>query len=91
LYKENDMSDYLRSIIRTVLPAAWAAVVLYLARLGLPDVAVAWLSSNQVVEHVTELGAVAAVYGFVRYIEPHLPDWLIRILLGSAKAPTYAG
>lgn len=31
----------------------------------------------------------AAWYAFWRWIEPKLPDWLTRALLGSAKAPVY--
>jgi hypothetical protein len=84
------MSDYIRSVIRTVLPGAWAALVLLLVKLGLPDTAAAWLSSNAVVEKITEVVALAAVYAFVRWVEPRIPDWLTRILLGSATAPSYS-
>lgn len=86
------MSDRLRSIIRTVMPGAWAALVVYLVRqFGLPPAAEGWLSSAGVVEAVTNVAALAAVYAFARWIEPRLPDWLTRIILGSAKAPTYTG
>lgn len=83
------MSDYLRSILRTVLPGVWAVVVLQLAKLGLPQSWVDWLSSGGVTEKVTDVAALLAVYAFVRFVEPKLPDWLTRILLGSAQAPTY--
>jgi hypothetical protein len=82
-------SDWLRSVVRTVLPGAWAAFVLWLASLGLPQSFTDWLASDTVATHVLELAAFAVVYGFVRFIEPHLPDWLTRLFLGSAKAPTY--
>lgn len=83
------MSDYLRSIVRTVLPGAWATVVLWLVSLGLPQSAADWLASDGVVTKLVELASLAVVYAFVRWIEPHMPDWLTRLLLGSAQPPTY--
>lgn len=86
------MSDWLRSVLRTVLPGAWSAVVLWLASLGLPQAAVDWLNSESVATQVVQLvqlGVFAIVYGFVRWVEPYLPDWLTRVFLGSAKQPQY--
>lgn len=83
------MSDYVRSILRTVLPGAWAALVLWLVSLGLPQAAADWLASETVATKVVEVATLAVVYAFVRWVEPHIPDWLTRILLGSAKPPTY--
>lgn len=84
------MSDKLRSWVRTVMPGAWAALVVFLVKeLGLPASASVWLSSAPVVDAVTNVAALAAVYAFVRWIEPRLPDWLTRALLGSAKPPSY--
>lgn len=81
------MSDWLRSTVRTVVPALWASLVVWLTHLGLPQSvldAVSGLGAQ-----VADLVALAVVYGFVRFIEPHLPDWMTRLLLGSAKPPTY--
>lgn len=83
------MSDWLRSVLRTVLPGAWSAVVLWLASLGLPQVAVDWLNSETVATQVVQLAVFAIVYGFIRWVEPYIPDWLTRVFLGSAKPPTY--
>lgn len=83
------MSDWLRSVVRTVLPGAWTALVLWLVSLGLPQGFTDWLNSETVVTQVVQLAAFAVVYGFVRFIEPHIPDWMTRLFLGSAKAPTY--
>lgn len=84
------MSDRLRSFIRTVMPAAWAAlVVLLVKQFGLPAAAAEWLSSTAVVEAVTNVAGLAVVYAFVRWVEPHIPDGLTRLLLGSATPPTY--
>lgn len=83
------MSDWLRSVVRTVLPGAWAALVLWLVSLGLPSSAADWLGSESVVTKLVDLASLAVVYGFVRWVEPRMPDWLTRTLLGSATAPTY--
>lgn len=85
------MSDYIRSIVRTVMPGLWSVVVLWLAKLGLPEAAVNWLTSNEVASKAVDLAALLAVYAFVRWVEPKMPDWLTRVLLGSAKAPNYTG
>lgn len=85
------MSDRLRSIIRTVVPGLWATVVLYVVtRFGLPPAAEVWLTSTPVIEGVTNVAALAVVYAVARWVEPHLPDWLTRVLLGSATPPVYA-
>jgi hypothetical protein len=34
---------------------------------------------------------VGVVYPIARAIENRLPDWLTRVLLGSAKPPDYSG
>jgi hypothetical protein len=39
---------------------------------------------------VTELVALAVVDIAVRVVEPHLPGWLARLLLGWPTPPTYA-
>lgn len=81
------MSDQLTSWLRTVVPAAWSAVVVYAVTLGAP----AWL--------VDALGTagptlvvplvLAAAYAGLRRLEPHLPPWATRILLGGNTPPTY--
>lgn len=84
------VSDYITSVIRTVVPLLWGALVTYLITL-VPAVA-------QVVDPANVVGlgpAVAAVlagawYALMRKIEPSLPAWLTVIVLGSNKTPTYA-
>jgi len=83
------MSDWIRSVVRTVLPAAWSVLVLWLASIGLPQSFTDWLGSDQVVTQLVQIVTAGAVYAAVRWVEPHLPDWLTRVLLGSAKPPTY--
>lgn len=83
------MSDWLRSVVRTLLPGAWSVLVLWLASIGLPQSFTDWLGSDQVVTQVVQMVSLAVVYGFVRWVEPRMPDWLTRLLLGSVKPPTY--
>ena len=83
------MTDWLRSVVRTAFPAAWSVFVLWLVSVGLPQSFTDWLTSDQVVTQVVQVVSAAVVYAFIRWVEPHLPDWLTRVLLGSAKPPTY--
>lgn len=79
------MSDYITSIIRTLVPSLWGT-------------ALAWLITRvplleEVREELTGLGLVlvavciAGYYALIRKVEPHLPEWLRRVLVGSANAP----
>lgn len=60
LRRELNMSDWLRSVVRTVLPGAWAAAILWLASMGLPQAA-DWLASETVATKVVELAVLAVV------------------------------
>jgi hypothetical protein len=83
------VSDSLIAWLRTVVPTGWAALVAWLVSLGAPAYLTTALGS------ATELVVLPIVLGvaypLLRSIEPHLPDWLTRILLGSARPPTYLG
>lgn len=84
------MSDRLISWLRTVVPGLWATLFAYLVtHYGLPDALGVVL--NTFWETVAYPVALGVVYGVLRKIEAHTPDWLTRTLLGSAKPPTYAG
>ncbi|GAA5104864.1 hypothetical protein [Haloechinothrix salitolerans] len=81
------MSDRFISWLRTVVPVAWSALVAWLVSLGVPDFVTGALgSAGELVVLPIVLGVV---YPLVRWIEPRLPDWLTRVLLGSAQPPTY--
>lgn len=72
--------------LRTVVPGLWAAVVAWLVTLGLPaELAQALAGGEEFVVSVV----LAGVYALLRWVEPKLPDWATRILLGSAKPPVY--
>jgi len=81
------VSDQLTAWLRTVVPAAWSALVAYLVTAGAPE----WLTqplgaAGDVLVVPVVLGAV---YALLRAVEPHLPAWLTRLLLGSTKPPVY--
>jgi len=82
------MSDRLTAWLRTVVPALWASLVAYLvAQFGLPDGLATFLGGLG--EQLIVPAALAGVYALLRGLEPHLPNWLTVILLGSSRPPTY--
>ena len=81
----------LTSILRTIVPYAWGLVVTWLITL-LPVLAP--LEGQLLGLATIGLPVLAAVlsaawYAFWRWLEPRLPDWLTRAVLGSAKTPVY--
>lgn len=81
----------LTNLLRTVVPYAWGLVVTWLITL-LPVLAP--LEDQLLGLATIALPILAAVlsaswYAFWRWLEPKLPIWLTRAVLGSAKAPTY--
>lgn len=95
------MSNRITSYLRTYVPKAYGYLLgLLLAWLGahapwaleLLDFLGLDLGNPVVVAFVVTavVGATeAAYYWAMRRLEPRLPDWLTRALLGSAKAPIY--
>ena len=81
----------LTAILRTVVPALWGAVIAWLIGVlpilsplendlrGLTDVALPVITAV----------IIGAWYALWRWLEPRLPDWLTRAVLGSAKTPFY--
>jgi hypothetical protein len=83
------MSDRFVSWLRTVFPVAWSALISWLASLCVPQFVTGALGPAG--ELVVLPIIVGVVYPLVRWIEPRLPMWLTRILLGSARSPSYQG
>lgn len=73
--------------VRTVVPGLWAALVTWLVTLGLPTGIADVLAGGE--EFVVAV-ALAGVYAGLRALEPHVPAWLAKILLGSTKQPVYS-
>lgn len=83
----------LTSILRTIVPALWGSFIAWL--IGLLPI-LAPLEADLVGLANVLLPVVTAViiggwYAFWRWLEPRLPDWLTRAVLGSAKTPSYEG
>lgn len=87
------MSDVVVSWIRTAVPSIWGAAVAWALS------AVDWLPGVLEFLHLDPqdpavtagvvVVAIAAWHAVWRKVEPHVPDWLSRIALGSSKQPTY--
>ncbi len=90
------LSDRGASYLRTVIPTLWGTFVAQVFVAISPHLPVDvvdalrdWLSGPAAVGVATAAG-IAVWYWVARRVEPHVPDWLTRIILGSAAAPTYA-
>ncbi|GGM64946.1 hypothetical protein GCM10012275_39310 [Longimycelium tulufanense] len=81
------MSNRLTAWLRTVVPAAWSALITWLVALGAPE----WLTTplGAASEPVIVPIVLGAVYAGLRWLEPHLPAWLVTILAGSHRTPSY--
>ncbi|MHA7132528.1 hypothetical protein [Oerskovia turbata] len=91
------LSDRAVSWLRTAVPVLWGTIVVAILRTISPhlpgDLGTAlatWLGSETTIALVTA-AAIAAWYALWRWAEPRIPDWLTRLVLGSAQSPTYTG
>ena len=84
------LSDRAVSYLRTIVPVLWGSLLSAVlpALPWLPVEVVEWLSGDAAALAVTAL-AIAAWYVVWRWLEPHVPDWLTRFVLGSAQPPIY--
>ena len=81
------MNDKLTAWLRTVVPGAWSALVAYLVSIGTPQFVTDALGAA--FEPVVYPLVLAGVYAGLRAIEPKLPVWTRKVLLGGAAAPVY--
>ncbi|WP_328609102.1 DUF6519 domain-containing protein [Amycolatopsis sp. NBC_00345] len=83
------LGNQLTSWLRTVVPGLWATLVAWLVSLGLPASMTDWLGGlgNQLIVPVV----LAVVYALLRRLEPTMPPWLTRLLIGSNRPPSYSG
>lgn len=89
------LSDRAVALLRTAVPGLWAALVTTLLRITSPhlpgDVGAALadlLRSELAVTFVVVL-VLALWYWLWRKVERLVPDWLVRLVLGSARTPGY--
>jgi hypothetical protein len=85
------MPQFLLSFVRTAVPAAWGAVVAWLLGQGwiTPEMAEEIGGWSVGITAALVLASTAAWYAVARWLEPHLPAWLTRIVLGANTPPTY--
>ncbi|KAA2254290.1 hypothetical protein F0L68_30665 [Solihabitans fulvus] len=86
------VTDYAVSVVRTVVPSLWGALIGLLVAIGL--LPTSW--SAQAVTLGTAVLVpffVSLVYAVARWLEGRswFPTWASTLLLGSAKRPSYAG
>jgi hypothetical protein len=84
-----NVSAYITSVLRTVIPSAWGALIAWLISIGIltpelaaqaQDTAVVWVAI-----------AIGVYYALVRFLESQAwwPGWLSAVLLGSPTVPVY--
>ena len=79
------------SILRTVVPALWGSIIGWGLGLvpALEPLRGQLLGLGDLAAPVVAAVVIGAWYALWRWLEPRLPDWLTRAVLGSSKAPTY--
>jgi hypothetical protein len=85
----------LPAYLRTFVPIVWGYVVGW-ALTQFPFIVSLLESLNidpEAPEVVSAITGAAAIgwYALMRKIEPYIPDWLTRFLLGSPQVPEYTG
>jgi hypothetical protein len=84
----NPLSDRVVSLLRTVVPVIWGSAIAWLLTvISLPTPVTGFLTNQT---DLVVVVAIAAWYAGFRWLEPKLPAWLTRIVLGSNQTPTYA-
>lgn len=83
--------NLLTSIIRTLVPALWGSVIAWL--LGAVPLLHPLEADLLAVGDLAVPFVIAVIIGLWfalwRWLQPRLPDWLIQLVLGSAKLPVY--
>jgi len=81
----------LTAILRTVVPALWGSVIAWL--IGVLPILAPFQSDltglSDVILPVLTAVIIGGWYALWRWLEPKLPNWLTRAVLGSAKTPVY--
>lgn len=83
------LNGWVTSVIRTGVPMLWALLLTFLA--GKVPALETVLTAPEVVGlggSIT-LAVGVAWYAVMRWLEPKLPPWLTRLVIGSNKTPTY--
>lgn len=85
------LRQILTGLLRTIVPSLWGSCIAWLIGVlptlaplqgqltGLADLALPVITAV----------IIGAWYALWRWLQPRLPDWLVRAVLGSAKTPVY--
>lgn len=81
--------DYGISLLRTGVPMAWGYLLTWLV--GLIPALQPVLERPEVVglSNVITFALALGWYAVMRWVEPRLPAWLTRVVLGANAAPVY--
>lgn len=81
----------LTSILRTLVPSLWGSFIGWVLAVVpvLEPLRADLIAYGDLAVPVISAVLIGGWYALWRWLEPRLPDWLTRILLGSAKAPVY--
>lgn len=85
------LPDRVVALLRTVVPSAWGALIVWLLSLvdWPPSVEQTISTQAGLITGLVTAIAIGAWYALWRWLEQKLPAWLVRIVLGSASTPTY--
>jgi len=89
------MNQYMTSWLRTAVPTAWGSLVALLLGWLAPHLpgdlgqALADALGGEAAVTLVVAVAIAGWYALWRRVEPLIPDWLTRLVLGSAQVPAY--
>ncbi len=85
------ISDRVVARLRTFVPAVWGSALAWILvhATWLPEPITDFLQEDVVTVLFTGL-VILGWYWLWQRIEPHLPPWLTRLLMGSNQTPTYS-
>lgn len=85
------MVDKIPAYLRTIVPSLWGSLLAWLLinAAWIPDTVDTWLASEPTVAVIVSL-TIGAWYALWRWLEPRLPAWFTRLVLGSNLTPTYS-
>lgn len=90
------LSDRAVSYLRTIVPVLWGSLVATTLRVISPHLpgdvgqALADLLESELALSLVTAAGIAGWYWVWRRLERRIPDWLVRLVLGSARTPGYA-
>lgn len=81
----------LTNVLRTVVPALWGSFIGWLLTLlpVLEPHRAEFLLYGDLMVPILASVIIGGWFAFWRWLQPRLPDWLVRVTLGSAKLPVY--